>query len=88
MLLLYWSQCKGNKSPIYGNVSGMAMSHTGTQGTDRDDGEVPLYASVQPANTRNQDELLPSTVQKPLPQCEEGVQYASIQFRPSSAAPR
>ncbi|XP_064163773.1 B-cell receptor CD22-like [Anguilla rostrata] len=79
---------QGNKSPIYGNVSGMAMSHTGTQGTDRDDGEVPLYASVQPANTRNQDELLPSTVQKPLPQCEEGVQYASVQFRPSSAPPR
>ncbi|XP_035282827.1 B-cell receptor CD22-like isoform X2 [Anguilla anguilla] len=79
---------QGNKSPIFGNVSGMAMSHTGTQGTDRDDGEVPLYASVQPANTHNQDELLPSTVQKPLPQCEEGVQYASIQFRPSSAAPR
>ncbi|XP_035282685.1 basement membrane-specific heparan sulfate proteoglycan core protein-like [Anguilla anguilla] len=79
---------QGNKSPIFGNVSGMAMSHTGTQGTDRDDSEVPLYASVQPANTRNQEELLPSTVQKPLPQCEEGVQYASIQFRPSSAAPR
>ncbi|XP_035282936.1 B-cell receptor CD22-like [Anguilla anguilla] len=79
---------QGNKSPIFGNVSGMAMSHTGTQGTDTDDSEVPLYSSVQPANTRNQEELLPSTVQKPLPQCEEGVQYASIQFRPSSAAPR
>ncbi|XP_064163805.1 B-cell receptor CD22-like [Anguilla rostrata] len=79
---------QGNKSPIYGNVSGMAMSHTGTQGTDRDDGEVPLYASVQPANTRNQERLLHSADQKSLPQCEEGVQYASIQFRPSSAAPR
>ncbi|XP_064179074.1 B-cell receptor CD22-like [Anguilla rostrata] len=79
---------QGNKSPIYGNVSGMAMSHTATQGTDRDDGEVPLYSSVQPANTRNQEQVLYSTVQKPLPQCEEGVQYASIQFRPSSAAPR
>ncbi|XP_035282949.1 B-cell receptor CD22-like [Anguilla anguilla] len=45
---------QGNKSPIFGNVSEMAMSHTGTQDTDRDNGEVPLYSSVQPANTRNQ----------------------------------
>ncbi|XP_064176074.1 B-cell receptor CD22-like, partial [Anguilla rostrata] len=78
---------QGNKSPIYGNISGMAMSHTGTQDMDRDDGEVPLYASVQPANTRNQERLLPSTVQKPLPQCEEGVQYASIHSAPPVLPP-
>ncbi|KAG5855781.1 hypothetical protein ANANG_G00000240 [Anguilla anguilla] len=79
---------EGNKSPIYGNVSGMAMSYTGTQGTDRDDGEVPLYSSVQPTNICNQEQVLYSTVQNPLTEYEEGVQYASIQFRPSSVAPR
>ncbi|XP_064176598.1 B-cell receptor CD22-like [Anguilla rostrata] len=58
---------QGNKSPIDGNVSGMAMSHTGTQGTDRDDGEVPLYASVQPTNTRNQ------SVSLDRPECLTGL---------------
>ncbi|XP_064161717.1 B-cell receptor CD22-like isoform X4 [Anguilla rostrata] len=65
---------QGNKSPIFGNISGMAMSHTGRQ--DRDDGEVPLYLSVFPTNIRNKEQVLYSIVQ-----------YASIQIRPPVLPP-
>ncbi|KAJ8332895.1 hypothetical protein SKAU_G00417910 [Synaphobranchus kaupii] len=34
-----------------------------------------------------EEEILYSTVQKPLPQCGDNVQYASIQFVPSNTAP-
>ncbi|XP_061095318.1 B-cell receptor CD22-like isoform X2 [Conger conger] len=77
---------EGNKGPIYSNVSGTPMSHTETLCTDRGNGEVPLYSSVQPSNTHNQVELLYSTVC--CPQSEDEVQYASVQFLPSGAGPR
>ncbi|KAJ8332891.1 hypothetical protein SKAU_G00417870 [Synaphobranchus kaupii] len=79
---------EGNKSPIYGNVSGMAMTHTETLAADTGNADVPVYSSVPPTNTRDQEELLYSTVQEPLTQCEDDVLYTSVKFRCSSAAPR
>ncbi|KAJ8262669.1 hypothetical protein COCON_G00151260, partial [Conger conger] len=95
---------EGNNSPMYDHTAGMPVRHTEPQGTDRGNGKGPLYSSLQPANTHNQQDLLYctiqpantrtqldllySTVQKPLLECEEDVQYASVQFLPSRAAPR
>ncbi|KAJ8262668.1 hypothetical protein COCON_G00151250 [Conger conger] len=79
---------QGNNSPKDDTTAGIPVSHTEPQGTDRGNGEGPLYSSVQPANTRTQQDLLHSTVQKPLLECEDDVQYASVQFLPSRAAPR
>ncbi|KAJ8384487.1 hypothetical protein AAFF_G00205080 [Aldrovandia affinis] len=69
-----------NNHPLYGNISGMIMTHTAKQGTDRGNDEVALYSTVQPATTSNQEEILYATVQHPHPQSENNVEYTNIRF--------
>ncbi|KAJ8401747.1 hypothetical protein AAFF_G00377180 [Aldrovandia affinis] len=77
-----------NKSQLYDNISGMAMTHTATQSTDRGNEEVALYSTVQPATNSNQEDIIYATVQKPRPQSEDDIQYVGIRFPRSGAAPR
>ncbi|KAI1894908.1 hypothetical protein AGOR_G00120610 [Albula goreensis] len=93
-----------NKSPVYDDISGTALSHTAAQDTNRGNDEAALYSAVQPVTIRNQDECLYSTAQpedvrnleeslystvsKSHPKNEDDVQYASIIFSKPSAAPR
>ncbi|KAJ8332890.1 hypothetical protein SKAU_G00417860 [Synaphobranchus kaupii] len=44
-------------------------------------------AKVEKHHFQNQEEVLYSNIQKKLPHCEDDVQYASVQFLPSNAAP-
>ncbi|KAJ8289749.1 hypothetical protein GJAV_G00004880 [Gymnothorax javanicus] len=76
------------ESHVYSNVLRKPMTHNEIHGTGRDNGEVPLYSSMQPINNHKQEEVLYATVSKSLPQCENDVEYASIQFQPPSTGPR
>ncbi|XP_064809060.1 vascular cell adhesion protein 1-like [Oncorhynchus masou masou] len=80
---------QGDSSPVYGNISGMAMNPTAAQTATRDDQDDVLYASVHFSGSKNQEVLLYSTVQVPQPQKEdEDVQYAALKFNLPSAATR
>ncbi|KAG9332062.1 hypothetical protein JZ751_016195 [Albula glossodonta] len=75
-----------NKSPVYDDISGTALSHTAAQDTNRDDDEAALYSTVQPANTRNQEESLYCNIQKLNPKTADDVEYASIRLTPARTA--
>ncbi|KAG9328966.1 hypothetical protein JZ751_008571, partial [Albula glossodonta] len=75
-----------NKSPVYGNISEMALSHTAAQDTNRDNDEAVLYSTVQPANTSSQEESLYSNVQRLNAKTADDVQYTTIRFTHSRTA--
>ncbi|KAG9335405.1 hypothetical protein JZ751_004726 [Albula glossodonta] len=77
-----------NKSPVYDDISEIALSHTAAQDTNRDDDEIALYSTVQPANTSSQEESLYSNVKTLHPKSGHDAQYSSITFSKHSAAPR
>ncbi|XP_071032017.1 LOW QUALITY PROTEIN: uncharacterized protein [Oncorhynchus clarkii lewisi] len=71
-------------SPVYDNVSGMAMATTAAQTQGDAD-----YANAHLSCSNNQDVPLYSTVQPPQPQKEdEDVQYDAVKFNCPSAATR
>ncbi|XP_064815759.1 sialoadhesin-like isoform X3 [Oncorhynchus masou masou] len=80
---------QGDSSPVYDNISGMAMNPTAAQTADTDNQDDVHYASVHFSGSKNQEVLLYSTVQVPQPQKEdEDVQYAALNFNLPSAATR
>ncbi|KAK6300874.1 hypothetical protein J4Q44_G00289720 [Coregonus suidteri] len=78
---------QGDSSPVYDNISGMAMAPTAAQTADTDYQDDVHYASVHFSHSKNQEVPLYSTVQLPQPQKQDqDVQYAAVKFyRPSSA---
>ncbi|XP_064856739.1 sialoadhesin-like [Oncorhynchus nerka] len=80
---------QGDSSPVYDNISNMAMNSTATQTADTENQEDVHYASVYFSGSKNQEVLLYSTVQVSQPQKEdEDVQYAALNFNLPSAATR
>uniref|UniRef100_A0AAZ3RU81 Ig-like domain-containing protein n=1 Tax=Oncorhynchus tshawytscha TaxID=74940 RepID=A0AAZ3RU81_ONCTS len=87
-----------DSSPVYDNISGMAITHTAapTVDTDNQDNvqyasiqhrnqEVPEYSTAQPSQPQKQEEEY-STAQPSQPQKqEEDVQYAAVKFNHTSA---
>ncbi|KAK6300908.1 hypothetical protein J4Q44_G00290060 [Coregonus suidteri] len=82
---------QGDSSPVYDNISGMAMTHTATQTAANVDQDDVHYASVHFHFSRFKIQEVPlySTVQLPQSQKQdEDVQYAAVKFnRPSAATP-
>ncbi|XP_064871352.1 B-cell receptor CD22-like [Oncorhynchus nerka] len=78
---------QGDSSPVYDNISGMAMTSTAAQTAATDDQDDVHYASVHFSRSRYQEVPLYSTVQLHQPQKQDqDVQYAAVEFnRPSSA---
>uniref|UniRef100_A0AAZ3SKY4 Ig-like domain-containing protein n=1 Tax=Oncorhynchus tshawytscha TaxID=74940 RepID=A0AAZ3SKY4_ONCTS len=78
---------QGDSSPVYDNVSNMAMTSTAAQTADTDDQDDVHYASVHFSRSKNQEVPLYSTVQLHQPQKQDqDVQYAAVKFNlPSSA---
>ncbi|KAK6300916.1 hypothetical protein J4Q44_G00290140 [Coregonus suidteri] len=76
-----------DSSPVYDNISGMAMAPTATQTAANVDQDDVHYASVHFSRSKNQEVPLYSTGQLPQPQKQdEDVQYADVKFNhPSSA---
>eukprot|EP00063_Salmo_salar_P082548 XP_014057383.1 PREDICTED: B-cell receptor CD22-like [Salmo salar] len=78
---------QGDSSPVYDNVSSMAMTPTAAQTADTDNQDYVHYASVHFSGSKNQEVPLYSTIQLPQPQIqEEDVQYAAVKFSCPSAA--
>ncbi|KAK6300878.1 hypothetical protein J4Q44_G00289760 [Coregonus suidteri] len=78
-----------DSSPVYDNISGMAMTPTATQRAATVDQDDVHYASVHFSRSKNQEVPLYSTVQLPQPQKQdEDVQYAAVKFNCPSAATR
>ncbi|XP_071208643.1 B-cell receptor CD22-like isoform X2 [Salvelinus alpinus] len=77
---------QGNSSPVYDNVSSMAMTSTAAQTADNQD--YVHYSSVHFSGSKNQEVPLYSTVQLPQPQIQEDVQYTAVKFSCPSAATR
>ncbi|XP_055791177.1 B-cell receptor CD22-like [Salvelinus fontinalis] len=72
---------QGDSSPVYDNISNMAMTPTAAQTAATDYQDDVHYASVRFSRSKNQDVSLYSTVQVPQPQKEdEYVQYAALKF--------
>ncbi|XP_064813952.1 B-cell receptor CD22-like [Oncorhynchus masou masou] len=72
---------QGDSSPVYDNISNMAMTSTAAQTESTYDQDDVHYASVHFSHSKNQEVLLYSTVQVPQPQKEdEDVQYAAVKF--------
>ncbi|KAG9332061.1 hypothetical protein JZ751_016194 [Albula glossodonta] len=68
-----------NKSPVYDDISGTALSHTAAQDTNRDNDEAAFYSAVQPVTIRNQEGGLYSTVQPVTIRNQEGGLYSTVQ---------
>ncbi|XP_071002414.1 B-cell receptor CD22-like [Oncorhynchus clarkii lewisi] len=80
---------QGDSSPVYDNISSMAMTSTAAQTADTDNQDDVHYASVHFSGSKNQEVSLYSTVQLPQPQIQdEDVQYAAVKFSRPSAATR
>ncbi|XP_042170927.1 B-cell receptor CD22-like isoform X2 [Oncorhynchus tshawytscha] len=80
---------QGDSSPVYDNISGMAMTSTAAQTESTDNQDYVHYASVHFSGSKNQEVPLYSTVQLPQPQIQdEDVQYAAVKFSRLSAATR
>ncbi|XP_064815349.1 B-cell receptor CD22-like isoform X2 [Oncorhynchus masou masou] len=78
---------QGDSSPVYDNISNMAMTSTAAQTESTYDQDDVHYASVHFSGSKNQEVLLYSTVQVPQPQKEdEDVHYAAVKFNLPSAA--
>ena len=78
---------QGDSSPVYDNVSNMAMPPTAAQTESTYDQDDVHYASVHFSHSKKQEVPLYSTVQVPQPQKEdEDVQYAAVKFNLPSAA--
>ncbi|XP_036796020.1 uncharacterized protein LOC110487252 [Oncorhynchus mykiss] len=76
-----------DSSPVYDNISGMAMNPTAAQTSATDDQDGVHYASVHFSRSRYQEVPLYSTVQLPQPQIQdEDVQYAAVKFNLPGAA--
>ncbi|XP_071219295.1 myeloid cell surface antigen CD33-like [Salvelinus alpinus] len=74
---------QGDSSPVYDNISGMAMNPTAAQTADPYDQDDVHYASV---HHKNQEVPLYFTVQLLQPQKQdEDVQYAAVKFNHPSA---
>ncbi|XP_055792891.1 sialoadhesin-like [Salvelinus fontinalis] len=80
---------QGDSSPVYDNISGMAMTSTAEQTAATVNQDDVHYASVHFSRSKNQEVPLYSTVQlcKPRKQ-EEDVQYDAVKFNCPSAANR
>uniref|UniRef100_A0AAZ3QH22 Ig-like domain-containing protein n=1 Tax=Oncorhynchus tshawytscha TaxID=74940 RepID=A0AAZ3QH22_ONCTS len=78
---------QGDSSPVYDNISNMAMTSTAAQTESTDDQDDVHYASVHFSHSKNQEVPLYSTVQLHQPQKQDqDVQYAAVKFNlPSSA---
>ncbi|XP_055792893.1 nectin-4-like [Salvelinus fontinalis] len=78
---------QGDSSPVYDNISVMAMTPTAAQTAATDDQDDVHYASVYFSRSKNQEVPLYSTVQLNQPQKhDQDVQYAAVKFNlPSSA---
>ncbi|XP_064817324.1 B-cell receptor CD22-like [Oncorhynchus masou masou] len=78
---------QGDSSPVYDNISNMAMTSTAAQTADTDNQDGVHYASVHFSGSKNQEVPLYSTVQLHQPQKQDqDVQYAAVKFNlPSSA---
>ncbi|XP_071032274.1 B-cell receptor CD22-like [Oncorhynchus clarkii lewisi] len=80
---------QGDSSPVYDNISSMAMTSTAAQTADTDNQDYVHYASIHFSGSKNQEVPLYSTVQLPQPQIQdEDVQYAAVKFSRPSAATR
>ncbi|XP_064815267.1 sialoadhesin-like [Oncorhynchus masou masou] len=78
---------QGDSSPVYDNISNMAMNPTAAQTESTYDQDDVHYASVHFSGSKNQEVPLYSTVQLLQPQKEdEDVQYAAVKFNLPSAA--
>ncbi|XP_036804987.1 B-cell receptor CD22-like [Oncorhynchus mykiss] len=78
---------QGDSSPVYDNVSSVAMTSTAAQTGATDDQDDVHYASVHFSRSRYQEVPLYSTVQLHQPQIQdEDVQYAAVKFNLPSAA--
>ncbi|XP_045564872.1 uncharacterized protein isoform X1 [Salmo salar] len=78
---------QGDSSPVYDNVSSMAMNPTAAQTAATDNQDDVHYTSVHFSGSKNQEVPLYSTVQLPQPQKQdEDVQYAALKFNLPSAA--
>ncbi|XP_045078690.1 B-cell receptor CD22-like [Coregonus clupeaformis] len=75
---------QGDSSPVYDNISSMAMTLTATQTAATVDQDDVHYDSVHFSRSKNQEVSLYSTVQKQKQ--DEDVQYSVVKLiRPSSA---
>ncbi|XP_045546875.1 B-cell receptor CD22 [Salmo salar] len=78
---------QGDSSPVYENVSSVAMAPTAAKTAATVDQDDVHYASVHFSRFKNQEVPLYSTVQLPQPQKQdEDVQYDAVKFNLSSAA--
>uniref|UniRef100_A0A4W5R5J2 Ig-like domain-containing protein n=1 Tax=Hucho hucho TaxID=62062 RepID=A0A4W5R5J2_9TELE len=78
---------QGDSSPMYDNVSSMAMTSTAAKTAATDDQDDVHYASVHFPHSKNQEVPIYSPVQVPQPQKQdEDVQYAALKFNLPSAA--
>ncbi|XP_045568519.1 uncharacterized protein isoform X2 [Salmo salar] len=78
---------QGDSSPVYENVSSVAMAPTAAQTAATVDQDDVHYASVHFSRFKNQEVPLYSTVQLSQPQKqEEDVQYDAVKFNLPSAA--
>ncbi|KAL1005527.1 hypothetical protein UPYG_G00060240 [Umbra pygmaea] len=76
-------------SPVYDNISTMAMTSTTAQTANTDNQEDLYYTSIHFSSSKNQEVPLYCTIQQSHPQKqEEEVQYAAVKFNRPSAAPR
>ncbi|KAJ8332900.1 hypothetical protein SKAU_G00417960 [Synaphobranchus kaupii] len=71
---------------VYANVSEMTVNGAAVEEKPSLKEEAQS-SKVEKPHFQNQEEVLYSNIQKKLPQCEDDVQYASVQFLPSNAAP-
>ncbi|XP_045070327.1 B-cell receptor CD22-like [Coregonus clupeaformis] len=72
---------QGDSSPVYDNVSGMAMTPTATQTAANVDQDVVHYTSVHFSHSKNQEVPPYSPVQLPQPQKQdEDVLYTAVKF--------
>ncbi|XP_029595847.1 uncharacterized protein LOC115178712 isoform X2 [Salmo trutta] len=80
---------QGDSSPVYDNISGMAMAPTATQTAATVVQDDVHYASVHFSRFKIQEVPLYSTVQLPQPQKQdEDVQYDAVKFNCPSYANR
>ncbi|XP_055770660.1 B-cell receptor CD22-like [Salvelinus fontinalis] len=78
---------QGDSSPVYDNISVMAITSTAAQTAATDDQDDVHYASVHFSHSKNQEVPLYSTVQLHQPQKQDqDVQYAAVTFNLPSAA--
>uniref|UniRef100_A0A674DGB9 B-cell receptor CD22 n=1 Tax=Salmo trutta TaxID=8032 RepID=A0A674DGB9_SALTR len=78
---------QGDFSPVYDNISNMAMNPTAAQTAATVDQDDVHYASINFSRSKNQEVPLYSTVQLPQPQKQDqDVQYTAVKFNLPSAA--